>query len=206
MSNSEILEKLVESPNVVKIIEAAQSVLKKEEIERQKFYDLTHENFKAEFINGEIVFHSPVRLPHWDVSMKLSSLLHLHVTRNQLGKVGVEKVMIRLTRNDYEPDICYFGKEKVAQFTNDQLLFPPPEFIVEILSDSTEKNDRGTKFINYAAHGIPEYWIIDPAQKTVEKYLLQQGEYYLEVKLSAECRLQSTVVEGFVAELGELFM
>ncbi|MGI8638006.1 MAG: Uma2 family endonuclease [Segetibacter sp.] len=205
MSNSEILEKLVKSPNALKIIEEAQSVFEKEKIERQKFYDLTHENFKAEFINGEIIFHSPVRLSHWDVSMKLSSLLHVYVTSKALGKVGVEKVMVRLTRNDYEPDICYYANEKVAKFSSNQLSFPAPDFVVEILSDSTEKIDRGVKFVDYAAHGVSEYWIVDPIKKTVEKYLLEQGEYLLEVKLQSEGKLQSSVIEGFVIEMHELF-
>jgi hypothetical protein len=47
MGASDILEKLVDSPNAIKIIEAAQSVFEKEKIERQKFYDLTHEDIKA---------------------------------------------------------------------------------------------------------------------------------------------------------------
>lgn len=206
MSNSEILEKLVKSPNAIKIIEAAQSVFEKEKEERLKFYDLTHENFKAEFINGEIIFHSPARLQHWDVSTRLTSLLYTYVRSNKLGIVGVEKVMIRLTRNDYEPDICFFKNEKSINFTRDQALFPAPDFAVEIISNSTEKIDRGIKFIDYAAHGVSEYWIIDPVKKTIEKYLLQQGEYFLELKLSTEGRLQSTVVEGFVVELIELFV
>jgi Uma2 family endonuclease len=78
--------------------------------------------------------------------------------------------------------------------------------VVEILSDSTEKIDRGIKFIDYAAHSIPEYWIIDADKKTIEKYLLQRNEYFLEVKLAYEGRLHSSIVEGFVIDLRELFM
>ena len=137
--------------------------------------------------------------------MKFSSLLHVYVTNNRLGKVGVEKVMIRLTRNDYEPDICFFKQDTAAEFTSDQMLFPAPDFIIEILSDSTERNDRGIKFIDYAAHGIDEYWIIDPLKQTVEKYLLQEGNYALEVKLQAIGRLESKAVEGFAIELTEIF-
>ncbi|MDQ6815027.1 MAG: Uma2 family endonuclease [Bacteroidota bacterium] len=205
MSTSEILEKLVESPNAIKIIEEAQSVFEKEKLERQKFYDLVHENFKSEFINGEIVFHSPVRLRHLIVSTSLTTRLNSYVMERSLGFVGVEKMMIRLTRNDYEPDICFFRKEKAALFTSDQMLFPAPDFIVEILSDSTEKIDRGIKFVDYAAHGVIEYWIIDPIKQTVEKFLLNQNEYFLEVKLQADGKLQSSVVEGFGLELKELF-
>ncbi|HEX8278745.1 MAG TPA: Uma2 family endonuclease, partial [Segetibacter sp.] len=94
---------------------------------------------------------------------------------------------------------------KASKFAPDQALFPAPDFVIEILSDSTEKIDRGIKFIDYAAHGVFEYWIIDPVKKTAEKYLLQQGEYFLEVKLSAEGRLQSSIVEGFAVDLAVLF-
>lgn len=206
MSNADILERLVESPNAIKIIEAAQSVFEKEKIERQKFYDLAHENMKAEFINGEIIFHSPAKLRHWDVSTRLTSSLYTHVRDNKLGIVGAEKVMIRLTRNDYEPDVCFFKQERAILFTSDQMLFPAPDLVVEILSSSTEKIDRGIKFIDYAAHGVSEYWIIDPLKQTAEKYVLQQGEYMLEVKLSGHGKLQSDVVEGFAVELEQLFV
>lgn len=30
-----------------------------------------------------------------------------------------------------------------------------------------------------AAHGVAEYWIVDAAKRTVEQYLLEQGEYRL---------------------------
>lgn len=206
MHQPDILEQLVQSPHLVKIIEAAQSVLEREKTERQKFYDLTHENYKAEFINGEIVFHFPARLRHLVVSTKLTRLLDTYVNERDLGLVGVEKLMIRLTRNDYEPDICFFRKEKTENFTADQALFPAPDFIIEILSDSTEKIDRGIKFIDYAAHGVTEYWIVDPGKKTIEKYLLQQGEYLLDVKLASEGRLSSNTVGGFFVELNDLFM
>jgi Uma2 family endonuclease len=100
---------------------------------------------------------------------------------------------------------AFLKKKEQISLPPTRHLFPAPDFAVEILSDSTEKIDRGIKFIDYAAHGVPEYWIIDPEKKSVEKYLLQQGEYYLEVKLTTEGRLLSTVVEGFALELHELF-
>lgn len=43
----------------------------------------------------------------------------------------IEKATIGLTRNDYEPDICFFTAEKAAQFTEDQMIFPTPDFVVE---------------------------------------------------------------------------
>ncbi len=74
--------------------------------------------------------------------------------------------------------------------------FPPPDFVAEVLSPSTEKNDRFDKFMDYAAHGVGEYWIIDPAGKTIEKYVLESGVYELSLKVRAGM-IHSDVVDGF---------
>jgi Uma2 family endonuclease len=76
-----------------------------------------------------------------------------------------------------EPDICFFRKDVSDKFTENQTLFPAPDFIVEILSDSTEHRDRGVKFKDYQAHKIEEYWIIDPENQTLEQYHLK-GDFY----------------------------
>jgi Uma2 family endonuclease len=90
-----------------------------------------------------------------------------------LGHVGQEKVLITLTRNDYEPDIVYFGPQKAQSLTPDQVKFPAPDFAVEVLSTSMESNDRGIKFLDYAAHGVAEYWLVDPQAKIIEQYVLK---------------------------------
>ncbi len=137
--------------------------------------------------------------------MHLSSQLHEFVKKHDLGEIGVEKVMIRLTRNDYEPDICFFSKEKAKDFTPDQMLFPAPDFVVEIISPSTEKTDREDKFIDYAAHGIPEYWIVDPEKQTVEQYVLEGRSYQLLQKLRKNGTVASTVIQEFQIELSAVF-
>ncbi|NJO00879.1 MAG: Uma2 family endonuclease [Bacteroidia bacterium] len=48
--------------------------------------------------------------------------------------------------------------------------FPPPDFIIEILSESTEDRDRGIKMIDYALRQVQEYWLIDPEAKALEQY------------------------------------
>jgi Uma2 family endonuclease len=43
-----------------------------------------------------------------------------------------------------------------------------------VLSKSTTGRDRDVKFEDYAAHGVFEYWIIDPVRKSVEQYQLDE--------------------------------
>jgi Uma2 family endonuclease len=205
MSSTTLLNDLVAQPNFFQLLEEAQTFAQKEKEARQQFLDLVHENMKAEFINGEVIMHSPVKMKHWEASMNLSSSMHRHVQDKQLGKVGVEKVMVHLTRNDYEPDICFFSWEKAARFHPDQMLFPAPDLIVEILSITTEKNDRNIKMQDYALHGVAEYWIIDPVQQSVEQYLLEEDAYKLQVKLVREGTIYAKAIEGYAVKLEEIF-
>jgi len=59
-----------------------------------------------------------------------------------------------------------------------------PQFVMEVLSDSTEKYDRGEKMELYREQEINEYWIVDWIKRQVEIYDLDYGEndepkYYL---------------------------
>lgn len=59
-----------------------------------------------------------------------------------------------------------------------------PRFVMEVLSDSTEKYDRGEKKELYRQQEIDEYWIVDWRKKQVEIYNLdydekQEPQYYL---------------------------
>ncbi len=114
------------------------------------------------------------------------------------------EILISLTRNDYEPDICFFNAATAASFQPDQMRFPAPDFVVEVLSPSTAANDRGVKFDDYAAHGVTEYWIIDPDTETVEQYRLAGDVYELAIKAQTG-ELRSFAVPGFVIPVRAIF-
>ena len=105
------------------------------------------------------------------------------------------------------PDICFFGNEKADKFTADQMLFPAPDLVVEILSKSTAKRDKGIKFEDYAAHGIKEYWIIDPDKQKVEQFALlgDLKEYFPIATVYYDDDIKSRVVEGFEIPVAAIF-
>jgi Uma2 family endonuclease len=175
----EITEKIKKSLKFPIYYEKLRKYYEEEKILRQDFYAKITPNDKAEFINGQIIMHSPAKNKHLLVSNFLSKILHFYVDEYKLGQVYVEKALIALKRNDYEPDLCFFKKVKAEKFTDETLLFPAPDLVVEILSKSTQKNDRGIKFFDYALNGIPEYWIIDADNETIEQYILFNEKYEL---------------------------
>ena len=55
-----------------------------------------------------------------------------------------------------------------------------PDLIVEVLSPSTAKNDRGYKKELYEKSGVKEYWIVSTEMRSIEVYRLTNGKYGLD--------------------------
>ena len=206
-SIDDLIEEMLDHPGAYEMVNRVNKALKIEKENRLKFREWLKDDVKAEFINGEIVMHSPVKRGHLKVTENLFPLLQMYVVYQELGVVSVEKALVETTRNDYEPDICYWTKEQAANFNDDTMAHPPPALVVEILSKGTQNKDRGVKFDDYAAHGIPEYWIIDPKKKIVEQYLLNKEEkiYELFKKLTISKTLASKVLKGFKIPVKAIF-
>lgn len=198
------VQQLRRSPQLPRYVQEFESLLAAERARRERFYTEMSEDQKVEFINGEVFMHSPARWRHTVVVRNLSTLLDIYVSRHNLGCVGQEKVLITLTRNDYEPDVVYFSPAKAQTLLPDQMKFPAPDLAVEVLSPSTAENDRGIKFLDYAAHDVAEYWIVDPDEETIEQYVLKDGVYTLRMK-SQTGVLQSAAVPGFAVPVRALF-
>jgi Uma2 family endonuclease len=206
--NTELLEIALHQPDAYLFVAKLQSALEAEREKRLHFYETIDENKKMEFINGEIVFQSPVMMRHNKSSGLLYTLASTFVQKHELGFVGIEKILVSLTRNDYEPDVCYFAADKAREFTPKQMRFPAPDWVVEVLSASTRKTNRTTKFQDYAAHGVREYWIIDPDDETVEQYHLVDAGANLRYELllkSGDGTIRSVVLTGFAIPVRAMF-
>lgn len=188
------LEDILSSTKAPALVAEAQKVLEEEARRRAEFREWVDPTVKAEFINGEIVVHSPVKRRHSVASELLFRALSIFVDINKIGEVRHDKAMVSLTRNDYEPDICFWKKEKTGDFHDDTLIYHAPDWVVEILSKKTQKTDRTTKFQDYALHGVRENWIIDPYWQIVEQYglltdidtsYLPYGKYSLNEEISS---------------------
>jgi Uma2 family endonuclease len=202
------VEKIMASPNAPQLLDALYAAMQNEKERRHDFREWITPAIKAEFINGQVVLHSPVKKRHFSVTDLLSSLLSFYVRVKKLGRVATEKALIALTRNDYEPDLVFFSKEKYDTFTEDQMLFPAPDFVVEILSKSTATIDRGIKKQDYAEHGVREYWIIDPIRQRIEQYILfspTDKTYSPPKSFGLADEIESYVIKGFVIPVQAIF-
>jgi Uma2 family endonuclease len=204
-STAQFRRQLFQNPMLPKLMVEVADALELERQKRNSFYEWVTPDMKVEFVNGEIIEHSPASEEHNETSSYISRISGTYADMYDIGIVRYEKAMISLTRNDYEPDIAFWKKEIAEGFKKTQTHYPAPSWIVEILSQSTSKRDRGIKFEDYAAHGVEEYWIIDAKKKIVEQYFLVEETYLLHKKLTFGDQITSRAIAGFSIPVAAIF-
>lgn len=104
----------------------------------------------------------------------------------------------------FQPDVFVIlnaGLKKVKE----SHVVGAPDLVVEVASPSTAIDDRNRKYHIYAQAGIPEYWIADPATKTVEVLILEGGEYQSLGIFRGKATIPSKVVPTMAEVRVELF-
>lgn len=76
------------------------------------------------------------------------------------------------------PDIAGWRRERMPELPlDDAYLTLAPDWICEVLSNSTESYDRAEKMDVYAAVGVAYAWLLDAEHHTLEIYRLESGKW-----------------------------
>ena len=140
----------------------------------------------VELIKGKLYRMSPVlKRRHQDASVNLEFAL-LKYFEDKSCKVYDAPFDVRLpVRNErkpaqlhtvVQPDICVICD--LSKLDDDGCL-GAPDWVIEITSPWTAKNDFNEKFNLYEESGVREYWIVQPKEKTVHVYVLEEETYVL---------------------------
>jgi Uma2 family endonuclease len=79
-----------------------------------------------------------------------------------------------------EPDVSFISAERFAagpRPTHGQFVKIVPDLVVEILSPATSRRDRTEKKAVYERNGVTEYWIVDPAKRSVTVFPLRRSRF-----------------------------
>lgn len=79
-------------------------------------------------------------------------------------------------KNVVQPDVFVVCDRNKIE---DGRVFGAPSFVIEILSSSTSRKDRIEKLNLYQKYQVKEYWIIDPVEKSVTPYILNEQGFYM---------------------------
>ena len=154
---------------------------------------------RSEWVNGRIIQHMSVSAVHQQTVQFLLTLISLYLEIYALGKLltGPAEAKLSLTISR-EPDLFFISNEQLPQLT-DERFAGAPALVVEVVSRTSIKRDRDTKWKEYQRLGVQEYWVIDPrtgSQRADFYQLDANGEYTL-VATESDNRYESQVLSGF---------
>lgn len=135
------------------------------------------EGQRAELIDGQIYSMTPPNRIHQKISYRLSKAIGNYIDSNngscEVYPAPFAVFIAKDDQNYVEPDISVVcDKSKLS----DRGCEGAPDFIIEIVSPSTQRMDYGTKLFKYRTAGVREYWIVNPAKQVVNVYNFENEE------------------------------
>ena len=124
---------------------------------------------RYEIVDGELLVTPAPSLVHQDAVGELFLLLAPYARRNDLHCI-LAPAEVRFSPNRVvQPDVFvvpFIGGRKPARLDDVHRLI----LAVEVLSPSFARADRHSKRHLYQSQSVPEYWIVDPANRFVERW------------------------------------
>ncbi|MCL1858914.1 MAG: Uma2 family endonuclease [Oscillospiraceae bacterium] len=168
---------------------------------------LIDESQRYEIHDGKIYYMAGASTGHGNATGNIFNIFK-NFLKGKKCRVFNESVNVTFKNNfrQFLPDVkivCDPNKIK------DDGIHGAPDLIVEVISKSTAKYDRGYKLKVYELYRVKEYWIIDINSKNIEVYLLKENRLELdniyhhysdeEIKTAgeyAECELEVPAVKA----------
>src|SRR5438876_1025170 len=161
----------------------------------EEYYRLDDDQ-RYEIIDGNLLRAPAPDTWHQDWSHDLTLLIATHVKRQKVGKVFVAPVDVVLdAENTVQPDLVFIASANLG-IIQQRAIFGTPDLLIELISPSSVRRDRYDKKQLYARFGVKEYWIGDPANKSLEILTLKERGYELHCAAEVKGKLTSLVLAG----------
>ncbi len=168
-------------------------------------YMKTPDDVRYQLIDGELILAPSPTDKHQALSVRLTVALFQFVQQHHLGEIRVAPLDVILAEHEvFQPDILFVSNDRREIITPANIQ-GAPDLVVEILSPSTRRNDRGHKLDVYSRYGVWEYWIVDPDAGLVEVLAAGDSGLALAATFSLEDVLVSPLLPGLAVELDQVF-
>ena len=161
------------------------------------------EGKRAELIVGQIYDMAPPSRVHQKITTKLASVIDHYISEHR-GKCEVYAAPFAVFLNEddttyVEPDISVIcDSDKL----DDKGCNGAPDWIVEVVSPSSQRMDYLTKLFKYRTAGVEEYWIVDPSQEKVLVYSFGGQENFMQY--SFDEMIPVGIYPGFEIRIADL--
>ena len=176
---AEVIKKLTASTILEEEIEYKTGLNKK--LTYQDYLELPDEpGYRFEILEGMLIKEPSPNVIHQRVSRRLQRILEDYFWEvDSQGEIF--NAPLDVTFHDItvvQPDLFYVTGEQ-KQIVKEARIDGPPTLVVEILSSSNSRKDRLQKLRIYQGVQVQHYWLVNPEEKTLECFSLQNGVYAL---------------------------
>jgi len=160
-----------------------------------------------ELIDGELVEVEVPTQNHERVVTRLATALTNWADSGHGGEAFVSGYKVRISdRRGVMPDLQFFRRGNQPSPDQQQgLVQGHPDLVVEVVSPSSERYDRVTKLHWYAQLAVPEYWLVDPEQRFLQRLVLREGVYCIVEALEDDQLFRPASFEGLEIPLARLW-
>jgi Uma2 family endonuclease len=142
---------------------------------RREDYEALPDTPRCELICGRFRLSPSPTLLHQFVVLQLAERLD-RIARRHGGMALTAPFDVPLALHSVvQPDVVYLRREALARIESGGE--PAPDLVVEVLSPSTARLDRGVKQALYAVYGISEYWMVSAAGRSIDFLVNQEGHF-----------------------------
>lgn len=169
-------------------------------------YMLLEDEVRYEIIESKLFVLPTPETNHQSTSRELNFSLYVFLKEKKIGEIFNAPFDVYLSENNVvQPDLVVVGKAKQSLIEKKGLV-GAPDLVVEILSPSSKLNDLYAKKDLYQKFKVLEYWIVDPANKTIEVLVLNEmGQYALHSFAAESGLVSSKFLVGYSVEISEVF-
>ncbi|MGW1158743.1 Uma2 family endonuclease [Streptomyces sp. NPDC002513] len=141
------------------------------------------EGYKVEIVGGS-VFMTPQRDIHWETIREILWALEDHFGRRRARVFSDVRIDFPGPENGFCPDVAKL-REGATKDDKGRWRCEDVEFIAEVISKGTARNDYGPKKTAYALAEVPVYLIVDPYRGTCHVYTEpKEGDYACELRVN----------------------
>lgn len=162
---------------------------------------------RYELLEGELVASRAPSVSHQRISRNIFAALLEYLEHNPVGEVFATPGIVFDEFDSVIPDLVWVSYERQEEIVREDRFVAAPELVVEIISpgEGNARRDRVNKRHIYGRFGVKEYWIVDPAQQTVERYNLAEDVLELGTTVHMGEDLESRVLPTFRLPVARIF-
>jgi Uma2 family endonuclease len=167
------------------------------------------DNVIGELISGELIASPRPKIRHARASSVLGGRITGPFDEGRDGPGGwwiLDEPELHFAQDVLVPDLAGWRRKKVPVLPNEAYLGIAPDWICEVLSDSTARLDRVKKLPIYARESVEFVWFIDPKAKTLEVYQLEGARWLLLKAFSGDDRVRVEPFEAIEISLSTLWL